>query len=166
MNNNKATLFLILSQTSLLFINKHIDHKRSGYWGQKLYSWLIWITVTLETYLEFPAQGPICRLVGCDRVQSTAQDRGWAPLSMSYSSIVSGFHFSHNPSLQTAPHSSQMFHLLPSPLVRTPPPSLASFSQPPLPPGSSFCVVSKPCSLSRSPFYPGNAAQLGVLAHC
>lgn len=134
--------------------------------------------VIQKAHLVFPVLELFCRSVWCGRVQNRAQDRGWALLNMSYSNTTSASSMSHNPSFQSVPplfsphlsHHARSLSLPPLPLLLFsslaphPPPSSASSSPALLPPPVSSCIVSRPCSQSRSPCCPGNGVRLGALA--
>lgn len=123
----------------------------------------------VETYLLFPVQVLFCRSVWCGRPQSRVQDRDWALLHMFYSNTRSGslaFRSSHSSLFLRPSLHSALVHLpLPPLILSQAPPSFVSFSHAPLPPPSSSCDGSRPCSRNRSPASQENAVQLGVPAH-
>lgn len=121
----------------------------------------------------FPVLELFCRSVWCGTVQNRAQDRGWAPLNMSYSNRPSASSASR-PSAHSAPplfSPPRSRRASPPPLLlffsgtRRPPPFSASSSSPaPLPPAASSWAGSTPCSPSPSPSCPGNGVRLGAPA--
>lgn len=132
-------------------------------------AWTDLLGVIQKAHLVFPVQELFCSSAGCGTVQNKARDRGWALLNMSYSNMTFASSLSHSPShspsFQSAPplssHCASL--LLSSPLA--PPSSASSRSPRLLPPASSSCAVSTPCSRSPCSSCPGNGVRLGVPAH-
>lgn len=122
----------------------------------------------VETYLLFPVQALFCRSVWCGKLQSRVQDRDWALLHMFYSNTRSGslvFHLSHSSLFPRPSLHSALVHLPLSPMTFSQaPPTCASFFHAPLPPPSSSCDGSTPCSQNWSPASQENGVQLGVPA--
>lgn len=122
----------------------------------------------VETYLLFPVEVLFCRSVWCGRLQSRVQDRDWALPHRFYSNTRSGslvLHLSHSSLfLRPSPHWALVHLPLPPLIFSQAPPSFASFPHAPLPPRSSSCDGSTPCSQNRSPASQENGVQLGVPA--
>lgn len=122
----------------------------------------------VETYLLFPVQVLFCRSVWCGRPRSRGQDRDWALPHMFYSNTRSGslaFRSSHSSLfLRPSLHSAVVHLPLPPLILSQAPPSFLSSSHAPLPPPSSSCDSSTPCSRNWSPASQENGVQLGVPA--
>lgn len=119
---------------------------------------------TVKTYLLFPVPVLFCRSIWCGRLQNRVQDRGWALLNMFYSNTRSASLVSHSSHSSLCLHPSLYPRLVHLPLP--PPLSFVSFAPAVLPPSSSFCDGSTPCSRSHSPASRENGVQLGAWARC